>query len=93
MSISFLDEVKDDYHAFVQVHFTSDVLEVAQSLPGKYGLRGSDTVHLASAIILRSLLSENNDPFPFITSDIELGRTAKRAEFAVYDPNEVELPA
>jgi hypothetical protein len=57
-------------------------------LASTFGLRGADSVHLASAVILREELALDTDAFAFVVSDLELKAAALKAGLAVLDPQE-----
>lgn len=77
--------VDQDFEDFSRIDLTSDVVEIARTLPSVYALRGADTVHLASAMWLRTLLA-NDDEVVFVTSDEGLATAARMARFRVVDP-------
>jgi rRNA-processing protein FCF1 len=53
-----------------------------------YGLRGADSVHLASALILKEELELEAQEFAFITSDRELKAAAAQAGLLVIHPHQ-----
>jgi hypothetical protein len=50
------------------------------------GLRGADSVHLASALLLQTQLGISNHDFNFVSSDQELNVAARAAGLSVIDP-------
>lgn len=69
-------EVKEDWDRFVKVHLTGETVELAKSLAGDLALRGADAVHLASALLIRRRLADEDDRLIFVTSDSELKEAA-----------------
>jgi hypothetical protein len=59
-------------------------LEIADA----FALRGSDSVHLASALQLRNDLGIDSNEFTFVTSDQGLKAAAVTADLVVVDPQE-----
>jgi len=49
-------------------------------------LRGADSVHLASALVLKEELYLDSQEFTLVTSDAELKAAALRVGLAVLDP-------
>jgi predicted nucleic acid-binding protein len=78
----------DDWSGFFQVELTQDVLDRSLELAGIWALRGADSVHLASALILKAELAIEANEFAFVTSDLELKAAALKAGLAVLDPQE-----
>ena len=68
-------------------------MKQAEEVALGYGLRGADTVHLASALWLRDHLPSKVDAIMMITSDRELAEAATQAALAVFDPTREPLPA
>jgi hypothetical protein len=64
------------------------VVQRALDASDTYGLRGADSVHLASALILKEELELDAGEFAFVTSDQELKAAALTAGLAVVDPQE-----
>ena len=81
-------DVFDDWAGLFQVELTRDVVERSVALAKMCGLRGADSVHLASAVALREQLGLDGGEFAFVTSDLELKAGALRAGVAVRDPQE-----
>jgi predicted nucleic acid-binding protein len=77
-----------------RVELTAVVLDLIPGLVRKHFLKGSDTVHLASALWIRwSLDLEKmehslSESLIFATSDKQLAKAAEREQFEVFDPKE-----
>jgi len=82
-------ELEDDWSRFVQVQFTTEVVDLARRSAKTLALRGADAIHLASALVIRGRLEEN-DQLIFIGSDDELLRAAESSGLVVIDPSEPE---
>jgi uncharacterized protein len=78
--------LKDDWNSFVQMQIDEEIFELAKTVIQGYALRGSDALHLASA--LRSLGTTNTkmDQLFFVASDKELIKAAESVKLAVIDP-------
>ena len=50
-------------------------------------LRGADSIHLASALVLQKRLAHNNQLI-FVTSDLELKTASNTFNILTIDPNE-----
>ncbi len=87
-----LDHVWAEFDAFAQVYHTAPVMNRARDVVLRYGLRGADTVHLASALWLEAHLPAEVDSLTLITSDRELAEAAERAGLEVFDPTREPLP-
>lgn len=83
------DRLRNDWNGFFQMELTSDVVERSLDLAGTFGLRGADSVHLASAMALREKLALDAGAFAFITSDLELKAAALKAGLTVIDPQDL----
>ena len=70
------------------MELTQEVLERSLELANIWALRGADSVHLASALILQARLAIEAHEFAFVTSDLELKAAALKAGLAVLDPQE-----
>jgi len=82
------DDLLDDWSGFFQMDVTPDVVERSLRLASVGALRGADSVHLASAIILQAKLAIEANEFAFVTSDLELKAAALKTGLAVLDPQE-----
>jgi hypothetical protein len=78
----------EDWRRFLQMEMTPAVVQRALDAGDAYGLRGADSVHLASALILKEALDLDSQEFAFVTSDLELKTAALKAGLAVLDPQE-----
>jgi uncharacterized protein len=74
-----------DWQNFVQIQFAVEVLDQAKQVAESMALRGADSIHLASALVLQSRLSQS-DQIIFVTSDQELETAAQRCSFHVLNP-------
>jgi len=88
------DDLLDDWSGFFQMELTPEVVERSLELASIWALRGADSVHLASAVILKAKLAIEANEFRFVTSDLELKAAAVKAGLAMLDPQEQgESPA
>ena len=87
-----VDDVWAEFDVFAQVYHTPPVMERAREVALAYGLRGADTVHLASALWLSMNLPDGVDTLTMITSDRELAEAATEAGLDVFDPTREALP-
>jgi predicted nucleic acid-binding protein len=79
-------ELADDWSKFVQIELTREVSERARDVAGSLAIRGADAVHLASALVLQSRLTDEDDRLTLITSDRELLEAARHSGLTVVDP-------
>jgi predicted nucleic acid-binding protein len=77
-----------DWRRFLRMEMTSAVVQRALDASDTYGLRGADSVHLASALILKEELELDAQEFTFVTSDEELKAAAAQAGLLVADPQQ-----
>lgn len=82
------DWVQEEWGSFLWIGMAPEVVERALAVTDASALRGSDSVHLASALQLKDELGLNTSDFAFITSDQELKAAALKAGLAVIDPQE-----
>ena len=75
-----LQQLERDWAALLRVELASDVLRNAGDLADIYGLRGFDSIHLASALWLKARVSE---PVDFAVFDQRLGAAASKAGLSV----------
>ena len=75
-----LQQFERDWEALVRVEVAPDVLRSAGDLAEIYGLRGFDSIHLASALWLKAHVSELVD---FAVFDQRLGAAASKAGLTV----------
>ncbi|GAP93571.1 type II toxin-antitoxin system VapC family toxin [Leptolyngbya sp. NIES-2104] len=78
--------IEADWQNFIQVQFAIEVLNQAKQITGSLALRGADSIHLASAVILQSRLLQG-DQIIFITADGELEAAAQSCSFHVLNPS------
>ena len=78
----------DEWSRFLWVGLAPEVVERSLEIADAFALRGSDSVHLASALQLRGDLGIDANEFTFVTSDQELKAAAIKAGLAVVDPQE-----
>ena len=57
--IAFCDRFEADWVSYRHVHLTSEILQFGRDLIRRHGLRGADSIHLASALELRRALGEH----------------------------------
>jgi len=79
-----LSAFQEDRRSFVDVQLTDEVLYIARDVVHRFALRGADTIHLASALVVRRRYE--NDTVTFVASDRELSAAAQTAGFIVLDP-------
>ena len=77
-----------DWRRFLWMDMTTAVVQRAFHAADLHSLRGADSVHLASALVLKEKLELDCDEFTFVTSDAELKSAALRAGLVVLDPHE-----
>lgn len=78
----------DEWGSFLWVGLAPEVIEKSLEIADAFALRGSDSVHLASALQLRNDLGIDSNEFTFVTSDQELKAAAITAGLVVVDPQE-----
>ncbi len=81
-------DLLDDWNGFFQMGLTPDVVERSLGLAKIRALRGADSVHLASALVLKEELALDSQEFTLVTSDEELKAAAPEAGLAVLDPQD-----
>ena len=81
-----------DWRRFLRMDMTPAVVQRALDASETYGLRGADSVHLASALILKEELELDVREFALVTSDRELKAATLKAGLAVLDPQEQTGP-
>jgi hypothetical protein len=74
---------------FNQVQLTAEAVDHSKALAASLALRGADAVHLASAFLSQSRLSQG-DQLIFITSDHELKIVVQLSRLTILDPEEEE---
>ena len=78
----------EDWNRFLWVELTPEIVDKALQVADVHALRGSDCVHLASALVLKEHLGVEAQEFEFITSDQELKIAAAQAGLLVVDPQQ-----
>ena len=81
-------ELEDDWRHFIHIQMTDDIVNIAKELTKKLALRGSDAVHLSSALLLQRRFAKKTEQLVMITSDYELKEAAKSSKLDVIDPTE-----
>ena len=81
-----------EFDAFAHVYHTPPVMERAREAALRFGLRGADTVHLASALWLDAHAPSGIEEMTMITCDRELEEAAEQSGLAVFDPTRESLP-
>ncbi len=66
---------------FTVIHFEDRVIEIARTLPVKYGLTALDSLQLASALVWCKEYPKNKE---FVTADARLSKAAESAGFTVH---------
>jgi predicted nucleic acid-binding protein len=79
-----------DWRRLLRMDMTAAVVQRAFEVGDPYSLRGADSVHLASALVLKEELDLGTDELAFVTSDAELKAAAVKAGLTVIDPQEEE---
>lgn len=82
------DWLLEDWGGFLEVGLTPEVVERSLQVGDAFALRGSDCVHLASALALKSALGIDGSEFTIVTSDRELKEAAHKAGLLVVDPQD-----
>jgi predicted nucleic acid-binding protein len=80
--------LEEDWNQFLWVELTPEMVGKALQVANVHALRGSDCVHLASALALKDHLGIDAQEFAFITSDRELKAAAAQAGLFVIDPQQ-----
>ena len=88
-------EAERDFEVFHKVFLTPALLKRACDCARRHGLRGSDTVHLASCLELRRMDWGSEATIVMVSSDVELLAGAAECGLATRNPEEglVVLPA
>jgi predicted nucleic acid-binding protein len=87
-----LNDAWAEFDLFAHVYHTAPIMRRSRDVALQYGLRGADTVHLASALWLADHLPNGADALAMITSDRELVEAAEDAGLEVFDPTREALP-
>lgn len=80
-------ELEDDWKRFFQIPMTNEIVHVAKYLTKKLALRGSDAVHLSSALVLQKRFAEHGERLIMVTSDQELIGAATSSGLNTNDPS------
>jgi predicted nucleic acid-binding protein len=80
--------LQEDWDQFLWVGLTPEIVGKALQMAHVHGLRGSDCVHLASALALKDHLGIDAREFAFVTADRELKAAAAQAGLLVVDPQQ-----
>jgi predicted nucleic acid-binding protein len=75
---------QEDRRQIIEVQLTDEVMQVADDVVHRFALRGADTVHLASALVVGKRFE--GETVTVVTSDRELSAAAQAAGFIVLDP-------
>jgi len=81
----YLDE---DWLSFLHIPLNEPVVNIVREIVKKKTLKGADTIHLASALLLKRKLEEKADKLIFISSDKKLNEAAKKYDLDVINPEE-----
>ena len=65
---------------------TSEIVHIAKELTMKLALRGSDAVHLSSALVLQKRFAKHGKRLVMVTSDQELIEAATSSGLSTIDP-------
>lgn len=84
------ERLLDDWGRFLSIELTPEVLERALEVATAHALRGSDSVHLASALVLKKELAAEAGDLKLVTSDHELKAAAQKTGLTVVDPVEAD---
>jgi uncharacterized protein len=88
-----VQELEEDWGSFIQIHLTTETVDLAKDLARNMALRGADAVHLASALVLQRRFADVEDRLVFVASDRELREAAQSSSLAIIDPEEHEKQA
>jgi uncharacterized protein len=80
--------LQEDWDQFLWVGLTQEIVGKALQVAHVHALRGSDCVHLASALALKDHLGIDAADVAFVTSDRELKVAAAQAGLLVVDPRQ-----
>ena len=80
------NELKSEWSGFIEVNFDQYTISEAENFLNNHSLKGADTVHLSSAIILKNHPSFVNVNLIFVSSDDDLSNAATLQGFTVINP-------
>ncbi len=86
-----LRDLRQDWQQFAKVYLTDEVLTDAFRVARANALRGSDAVHLASALLVKADLPEPEDTMVLVTSDHELREAGQGSGLHVVDPTNLSI--
>ena len=78
----------NDWQRFLRVEMTPSVVKRALDVTSAHGLRGADSLHLASALNVKEELGLVSKDFAVISSDQELNAALVSRGLSVFDPTE-----
>jgi predicted nucleic acid-binding protein len=87
-----LAELERDWQQFVQIDVVAEIIAEATRLARDFALRGSDAIHLASALAAFQRLAGSEHQAVLATSDQELKRAAGALGVVLLDPEEPTRP-
>jgi hypothetical protein len=85
-----VQELEEDWGRFIQSQLTTETMDLGKDLARNMALRGTDAVHLASALVLQRRFADAEDRLVFVASDRELKEAAQSSGLAIIDPEEQE---
>lgn len=80
-----IDQFEDDWNSLLIVDVHDDILPIVKRVIGKHQLKAADSIHLASAIWLKTSLKED---IVFASSDLNLLKAARRERLSPINPQE-----
>jgi predicted nucleic acid-binding protein len=83
-----LIDLERDWRQFVQIVPIDHVITAAVRLARDHALRGSDAIHLASALLVSQRLTGSGHRAVLATCDRELKRAAQEVGLLSFDPEE-----
>lgn len=81
-------ELEKDWERFIQIQMTEEIVHIAKELTKRLSLRGSDSVHLSSALLLQKHFTEKDEHLVMVASDYELKKATKSSGLSILDPIE-----
>lgn len=79
----FISDFENDWCDFHSVDVKDDIFSIIKRVIRLYSLRGSDSIHLASAVWLKEMLKED---IAFVASDVNLLEAAQREGLQIINP-------
>lgn len=79
-------ELDDDWKRFLQIPMTHEIVHIAKELTKELALRGSDAVHLSSALAIQQRFAEHGERLIMVASDHELIGAATSSGVKTIDP-------